>query len=256
MMKLTFLGTGSAFGTPSAGGDWGACDKNNKKNNRNCQSVIIELKGKKILVDIGPDFRNQSIQHNIDKFDFLIITHAHYDHFFGLPELPNFVKNKEGIIELHAHHDTWTSIKKSIYWLFDGDCFTSPLNDKLILKNIDYDKSSLFSDTQIDFFKQNHGEINSTGFRINDFAYCTDVNNFPKTSWEKLKDLDTLVLECDHLLPSKQHNNLEQALSWIHDLKPRVTYLTHFHPIMDYDYVSRLLPPNVFMAYDGLNIDI
>lgn len=255
-MKVTFLGTGSAYGIPTSGGDWGACNPQNIKNKRLCQSILIEERGIRILIDMGPSFREQSYIHDIRDLDAILFTHSHYDHFAGLPELPNFVKWQTRPISMYAHDETWAGIEKSIFWMFDQSIkiqyYGQYIPEK---KSFLYNQPFLIGDIEVVPFLQYHGSMNSTGFRIGDFAYTTDLNSMPEESWEVISGVKTWVLECDDLKPTIDHNNLDQALNWIELIKPEKAYLTHLSISMDHDETLKKIPAGVLIAWDGLVIE-
>ncbi len=253
-MKVTFLGSGSAYRTPALGDNWGKCDPSNAKNSRLCQSLLIEHDGKRIVVDTGPDFREQSIRYGIANVDAIIITHAHYDHYFGLPELEVLSLLQKRSIPVYAHPTTWGDVKPTVHWLLNSYGPETPA--VIEAHDLSYGRSITLAGVDILPMQQHHGRIDSTGLRIGNFAYSTDLNAMPDASFAALEGLDTWILECDSIEPSRQHNNLEQALSWVERLKPKHTYLTHIHPFVDHEYLSRLLPENVSVAYDGLQIEI
>lgn len=254
-MKVTFLGTGSAYGIPTCGGDWGACDPDNQKNRRMCQSLLIESGAARILIDMGPSFREQSIAYGVRDLDAILFTHAHYDHFAGLPELPSFVKWQTKPITLYAHRDTWAGIQKSIFWMFDDAIQIQYYGDQKP-RNADFDYSVPFKigDIEVLPILQNHGGFSSAGFRIGDFAYSTDLNSMPEQSWQALEGVKTWVLECDCVKPSKDHNHLQLAIEWINMVRPEKCYLTHLSITMDHDTVRRQLPEGADVAWDGLEI--
>lgn len=253
-MKVTLLGSGSAYRTPALGGHWGKCDPQNPKNRRLCQSILLEHQGKKVVIDTGPDFREQSIKYKISNIEAVILTHAHYDHYFGLPELEVLSLLQKRSIPVYAHPTTWTDVKPTMHWLLDS----SDPHHPPILQAHDFAYGETLSLAGLDFLpmQQHHGIIDSTGFRIGNFAYSTDLNAMPDESFAALEGIDTWILECDSIEPSRQHNNLEQALAWINKLNPARTYLTHIHPFVDHDHLSKMLPENVAVAYDGLEIEV
>jgi len=254
-MKIIFLGTGSAYGIPTSGGDWGSCDPNNKKNRRMCQSILIEEGETRILIDMGPSFREQSIAYQVRDLDAVLFTHAHYDHFAGLPELPNFVKWQTRPLALYADKDTWKGIRKSIFWMFDDGIQIQYYGDHMPqMADFDYLNPLRIGGIEILPIKQNHGGVSSAGFRIGDFAYSTDLNSMSEQSWRALEGVKTWVLECDCIKPSKDHNHLEQAIQWVEKLRPERCFLTHLSITMDHDAVSRTLPLHVEIAYDGMEI--
>lgn len=253
-MKVTLLGTGSAYRTPALGGNWGKCNPANVRNARLCQSLLLEKEGHRLIVDTGPDFREQTIRYKIDNFDAVLITHAHYDHFFGMPELEVLSLLQRRSIPVYAHPTTWRDVKPVVHWLLgQGDGSHPPIIEA---HNLEYGSSLKLKGFDILPLQQKHGHIDSTGLRIGKFAYSTDLKSIPEESFRALEGIDTWLLECDSIEPSFQHNDLEQALSWIERLKPVKTWLTHIHPFVDHDYLAAKLPENVAVAYDGLVIEV
>lgn len=249
-MKITLLGTGSTYRTPTIGGFWGKCDPNNIKNQRLCQSALIETNGKRLLIDIGPDIRQQTLSYKIDNIDAVLLTHAHYDHCFGLPELKVFSFVHQKVIPVYAHNDTWDLVASSFHWFLDKE------NTCIDRRNFEFGEEFYIHGYNILPFEQKHGEMNSTGFRIGSFAYTTDVESFPAESWKHIDSVRTWVLDCDGIEPSESHNNLKQALEWINRIQPERAYLTHIHPFVDHDHLQSLLPKGVEVAYDGQIIEV
>lgn len=252
-MKITFLGTGSAYRTPALGGHWGGCNPENPKNERLCQSILIEGGKTKIIIDTGPDIRQQTIRHNIKDIDAVLITHAHYDHFFGLPEMEVFSLLHKRSIPVYAHPSTWQGMIPAINWLLEE---RGNGNTILIRKDIAYHQEVKIGELSLVPFKQVHGSMDCTGFRLGDLAYSVDLKMLPEPSWEQLKGVKTWILECDSLKPTAMHNHLEQALEWISRLKPDQTFLTHIHPSLDHDDLLSYLPNRVAVAYDGMVINL
>ncbi len=257
-MKVTVLGCGSAYGVPLIGGDWGGCDPSNPKNRRTTPSILVEQGDTKFMVDCGPDFRVQAERHAIKVLDGILYTHPHADHIVGnfhLPMLMRYYDNKN--LPLFADRATKKEIEK--VWWFQND----PKIDVEyygngrpywveIIPNFPFMVGSL----SVLPLLQYHGKMNSIGYRIGNFAYSTDLNDMPDQSWDQLKDLDVWIVESDSESPTKMHSHLEQTLEWIARLKPRKAYITHLDYTMDYDRISAKLPENVFLAYDGLEINL
>ncbi len=256
-MKVTVLGSGSAYGVPYAGNSWGACDPSNPKNRRLAPSILLEEGASRLLVDMGPDFKTQAERHHIRELDGIFFTHPHADHItgmFNLPILMSYYQDRN--LPLYADRFTRREIEKNWWYMFDPAI------------NVEYSGPGRpywteivpYSPYQIGAFNvlpfnQNHGRINSLGFRVGDFAYCTDVHAFPEESFALLKNLKVWIVDCNcELNKDKSHSYLEQCLRWVDELKPEMTYLTHLDYTMDYDAITAKLPPHVRLAYDNLEI--
>ena len=258
-IKITVLGTGTSVGIPALGQlGWGKCDPSNPKNRRQRCAVLIQSKNTTILVDAGPDIKNQLIEHNIKKLDAVLITHSHSDHVSGLDELrPFYFYNREKI-KIYTNAETSKFLLTRFNYLFEKSISSqSYFNPPLELKHIEYFEELNINDINIKSIKQNHGVIDTLGFIFNDkFGYCTDVVDFPDNSFNRLYDLKVLIITGLRESPHLAHAHFDLSFNWIKKLKPEIAYLTHLSPESDHDAVTKLCPPNVYPAYDGLTIDI
>ena len=258
-MKITVLGTGTSVGIPSLGSlGWGKCDPSNPKNRRQRCSILIQDKGYNILVDAGPDIKNQLIEHDIKQIDAVIITHEHSDHVSGLDELRPFYFPKKEKIEIFTISRTAKFLKNRFDYLFiKNEKSQTYFQPPMKITEINYYESISILGLNIKTIKQNHGVIDTIGLIVNDkFAYCTDVVGFPDESFNKLYNLEYLVITGLRETPHIAHAHFELTFSWIDILKPNKAYLTHLSPDSDHNYVLSICPPNVEPAYDGLIIDI
>ena len=258
-MKITLLGTGTSVGIPSLGQlGWGKCNPQNPKNKRQRCAVLIQSNKTNILIDAGPDIKNQLIDHNLPSLDAIIITHEHADHISGLDELRPFYFPKQEKINIYTTERTANFLSTRFDYLFNKNeksqsYFKPPMN----LNIINYYDEINFNDINIKTIKQHHGVIDTIGLIINDkFAYCTDVVDFPDDSFNKLKNLDTLVITGLRATPHIPHAHFDLAFSWIDKLKPKKAYLTHLSPDSDHDSVLSICPNNVEPAYDNLYFNI
>ena len=258
-MKVIVLGTGTSVGIPSLGRlGWGRCDPNNPKNKRQRCAIIVKTTNTTILVDAGPDIKNQLWDNNIEEIDSILITHEHSDHVSGLDELRPFYFTKREKINLFTHKRTALFLKKRFDYLFTKSSnsqsyFQPPLNMNYIKYFEEFDIGNI----NIKTIKQDHGVMNTLGFIFNNkFAYCTDVVNFPKKSFELLYNLDLLIITGLRASPHVAHAHFDMTFEWIKKLKPKVCYLTHLSPDSDHNEVLRICPNNVEPAYDGLTLDI
>lgn len=254
-MKITILGSGSAYGVPYIGGGWGKCDPNNPKNRRLCPSVLIENDNTKFMVDMGPDIRQQAEKHQIGLLDGLFITHPHADHISGMCHLPMMmVYYKDTNLPIYADRFTRKEIEKNWWYMFDPKINVEYSGEgrPYFTEVIPYCPIKI-GDIEVMPLLQDHNSMNSLGLRIGNFAYCTDIRRFPEKSYEMLQDLDVFIVDCNNEFDTdKSHSYLEQSLRWAKELRAKKTYLTHLDYTMDYDTISAKLPENVFLAYDNL----
>lgn len=258
-MKITILGSGSAYGVPYFGGNWGNCDPANPKNRRSTASILIEEGKTKILVDMGYDISRQSEKHHIRELDAVIFTHTHADHIVGnfhVPVMMSYYHDRG--LDFYADEFTRNGIEKMWWFQYDRE---KPANfygsGRVNWKEIRPFEPLQIGGIEILPLPLIHGGMTSIGLRAGNFAYCTDLNEIPEESAARLQGLDVWLLECDSLKPSdEKHSYLEKSLRWIEQYKPRQAFLTHLDHTIDYGSVSKLLPPNVALACDDQVIEL
>ena len=264
IMRYTVLGCGSSPGTPRLNGDWGNCDPHNPKNRRLRASLLAERilpSGEKtcVVIDTGPDFRQQMLAAQVRQMDGVVYTHPHADHIHGIDDLRTFVLWQKRLMDVWADDDTYARLVEGF-----GYCFETPPGSSYppILKRHPIDHQVPFPVTGpagpivFEPLLQRHGSIHSLGFRIGDFAYCSDVSSYPDQTLERMQGLDVLIVDALQYRRHPSHMSLEEALEVIDVLKPRRTYLTHMHIPMDYETVKRETPDHVEPAHDGLVIEL
>ncbi len=260
-MKVTVIGSGSAYGVPAVGGDWGDCDSSHPKNRRSGPSILIEDDMTRILVDMSADFREQSERHQIRHLDAVLFTHGHADHIMGNFHLPRMMKYFDAQdLSLYALPETREEIEK-VFWYQHtaGTKVNYTGAGRAIWRDIVPYQPITVGKIEVMPLAQEHGSIMSLGFRVGNFAYSTDFNAFPDQTWDALQGLDYWLVECNSLYKNEKsvehkHQYLENVLSMIDTLKPKQTWLTHMDATMDFETVSRMLPDNVRMAWDGCEI--
>ncbi|WP_417816425.1 MBL fold metallo-hydrolase [Thalassospira alkalitolerans] len=256
MTKITILGCGSSNGVPSVGLGWGKCNPKNPKNRRLRSSILIEQAGKKILVDVTPDFREQALQHDINHIDAVLFTHAHADHVHGIDELRWINVAMHRPIDVYASSTTIAEIDHRFGYVFEPlaegvDFYYKPVLIPHVISG-----PLVPAGVPITAFSQSHGYGETLGFRVGNFAYSTDVVDFPEESREHLYGLDVWVVDCLRHKPHATHAHLEKALEWVAEFKPKQTYFTHMSILLDYDQAMADTPENVAPAYDGLVINV
>ena len=252
-MKITFLGTGTSQGIPIIGSDHPVCKSDNPKDNRLRSSVLINWDNNNFVIDCGPDFRTQMLNSNCSRIDAIIYTHEHSDHVAGLDDIRPFFFN-QGKIPVYAHERVLNELKKRFYYIFD-DNYAYPGSPKVIENII----SSNFNinEKKIVPIDALHRDLQIFGYRFENFAYLTDIKTIKKKEINKLYDLEVLVINALRIEEHYSHFNLHQALEFITEVRPRKAYLTHIsHMLGFHDEVQKILPKNVFLAYDGLEITI
>lgn len=253
-MKMRFLGTGTSTGNPEIGCRCEVCTSSDRRDWRFRASVLVEIEGKRILIDCGPDFRMQMLKTlETDYFmnlDGVLLTHEHYDHVGGLDDLRAFCRN--GALPVYAENNVAKAIHSRLSYVFKEDKYPGIPNLTLIPVT---NRPFVVSGIKIIPIRLMHGNLPIFGYRIDNYAYLTDLKTIPEGEFEKLKDLDTLVINALRIKEHIAHQNLQQALQNIKRINPRRAYLTHVsHHIGLHSLIERSLPENVFIAYDGLVI--
>ena len=262
--RFTILGCASSPGVPRINGDWGACNPNNPRNRRTRAAFLVEQIGPDggrttVVVDTGPDFREQMITAKVQQVDAVLYTHAHADHLHGIDDLRAYFLLQRERIPIYADAVTMDRIYQGFGYCLEtppGGNYPPIVEPRLI--------SSLDEPIVIDgdggpikvlAHRQVHGDINSLGFRFDDVAYCSDVSDFPPESIPRLGGLDLLIIDALQHKYHPSHLSLEQALEWIAKLGPHRAVLTHMHLPLDYDAVNATTPDHVQAAYDGMSIE-
>jgi phosphoribosyl 1,2-cyclic phosphate phosphodiesterase len=255
-MRITVLGSGGSAGVPLIGGDWGACDPANPKNRRRRPSILVEDRNVRVLVDSGPDVREQLIAAGVTWLSAVVYTHSHADHTHGMDDLRGINIAMGKPLDAYADRGTLDDLMHRFGYCFTpikpGANFYKPM---LVVHEIDGPFS--VGGMEILPFEQDHGWMKSLGFRFGDFAYSTDVVRLDEAAFSALKGVDTWIVDCARIAPPHPvHAHLETTLEWIRRVRPRRAYLTHMNQTVDYDNLMRLLPPGVEPAYDGLVIEM
>lgn len=255
-MKVIILGCGHSCGTPMIGNQWFNCDPNNPKNRRTRPSILIQHEEKNILIDTSPDLRQQLLDNDIGDIHAVLYTHAHSDHAHGINDVGIISRNKKELIPVYATQSTFDILNQSFRYAFkndDGiDHYAPFLKPNIIQTGTPF---SLFG-LEILPLEQDHGYGPSITFRINDFAYSTDVKKFSGTSFEQLRGITTWIVDCLKETEHPTHAHLPLTLEWIKDLGPRHTILTHMHPLLDYETLKAKLPEGVEPGYDGMVVSL
>ena len=262
--RFTILGCGSSPGVPRITGEWGACDPANPKNRRMRASLLVEQfdeAGQRtvVVVDTGPDFRSQMIAAGPRELHAVVLTHAHADHLHGIDDIRSFVYKNEHRMPVWADPGTMERVMEGFRYCFETPAGSNypPIARPMTIASLNTIFEVEGPGGAVPFLPvvQNHGEGHSLGFRIGDFAYCTDVSDFPAESLPKLEGLKTLVIDCLQYRRHPSHLSLQQALDRIEQLKPGRAILTHMHIPLDYETVRRETPDHVEPAYDGMVIE-
>lgn len=253
-MQLVLLGVGSSAGTPAVGCSCATCVSTNPKNKRTrCSAALTLPGGEVLLIDTGPDLRQQSLRENMKRVDAVLYTHTHADHIHGIDDLRAFCQLQRKQIPLYGNQDAMEHIAcKFAYALREpGNFWDLPI---LSINKIE-GTFQLFG-TTIMPIPVKHGRSDILGYRIGNMAYLTDISAIPETSLALLKGLDVLLLDCLRYAPHPTHINLEQSLAYASLINARETYMIHMTHELEFEALSHQLPPSVYVGFDGLKLNI
>lgn len=251
-MQLTILGAGSSAGTPVIGCQCETCLSTDVRNKRTrCSSVVTLESGEQILIDTGPDLRQQALREGLTKVDAVLYTHPHADHLHGIDDLRAFCQINRQQIPLYANQMTSDHIKsKFAYTLREPSNFW----DLPVLSIHEAETPFELFDTNIMPIPIMHGRLPINAYRIGNLAYMTDVSLIPEASFDLLQGLDVLLIDCLRTEPHPTHINIEQSLAYASQINAKQTVLIHMTHELEYDTLSKMLPDNVIVGYDGLKL--
>ena len=253
-MKISFLGTGTSQGIPVIGSSHPVCLSSDPKDKRLRVSVLVQYRDSNIVIDCGPDFRQQMLSNPIDHLDAILFTHEHSDHTAGLDDIRPFFF-RQGDIPVYAHKRVLESLRKRFDYIF---ATTDKYPGAPSVREVEIENRTFkVGDITVIPVNVMHNRVQVFGFRIGNFAYITDAKTIAEEEKKKLKGLDVLVINALREEPHHSHFSLPEALDFIKELKPKRSYLTHIsHALGFHEQVQATLPENVFLAYDNLKINI
>ncbi|KAF2518672.1 MBL fold metallo-hydrolase [Flavobacterium salilacus subsp. salilacus] len=254
-MKVWFLGTGTSQGIPVIGSDHPVCLSDDPRDKRLRVSVWIHWENYSYVIDCGPDFRQQMLVSKCPQVDGILFTHEHADHTAGLDDIRPFFF-KQGDIPIYGHKRVIESLKRRFDYIFEEeDKYPgAPSVHAIEVKN---NKPFTVGNKTAYPFMALHGSLEVFGYRIEDFAYLTDVKTIADEEIAKIKGVKVMVVSALRIASHPTHFNLEEALDFIKKIQPERAYLTHISQHMGFhEAVQQQLPENVFLAYDNLQITI
>jgi phosphoribosyl 1,2-cyclic phosphate phosphodiesterase len=254
-MKIKIVGSGTSQGVPIIGCTCPTCLSENPKDKRLRVSAYVEVEGLKILIDTSIDFRQQMLRAGITDLDAVLFTHHHVDHILGMDDLRQINQRYRKYIDIYGNKLTLDEIKITFRYALDEKLksyWAVPLVNFNYLEN----KPFKIKETEIIPIEVFHGRLKIFGYRIGKFAYITDASKIPDEEMSKLENLDVLILNSLRKEPHPTHFNLKQATELAVKLKAKKTYFTHITHDLKHDETNAILPENVELAYDGLEMEI
>jgi phosphoribosyl 1,2-cyclic phosphate phosphodiesterase len=252
-MKVRILGCGTSSGVPRIGNDWGDCDPAEPKNRRTRSSILVESDSQRLLVDCGPDLREQLLAADIASLDAVMVTHDHADHCHGIDDLRQVAHHIGGPVPLYARPNTLRRLGKRFTYAFEGTPLYPPVLNGIKLG----DEFSLGS-ARLCFVDQPHGGITSLGIRADEgdrsLGYAIDFHELTPAMANLYAGIDFWICDCLRRKPHPTHAHLDAVLGWARELEVGQLLLTHLDKSMDYATLSAELPDWAAPAYDGQEI--
>jgi phosphoribosyl 1,2-cyclic phosphate phosphodiesterase len=254
-VKLRILGCGTSAGVPRIGPDWGACDPEEPRNRRLRASLLVESGGERLLVDCGPDLRQQLLDAEVGEIDALVVTHDHADHCHGIDELRPLAQRRKAPVALHARLYVIERLRERFGYAFAGSGFYAAVVDPVVIG-----EELTLGEATIRFVDQPHGGITSLGMRLDEdghsAVYAIDFSQMTDEMASLYEGVDVMICDCLQRRPHPTHAYLDGVLGWARDLRIGQLYLTHMNNSMDYSTLAAELPDWAAPAHDGLEIEL
>jgi phosphoribosyl 1,2-cyclic phosphate phosphodiesterase len=249
-VKIRILGCGTSTGVPRIGNDWGDCDPAQPRNRRTRSSILIESDGERLLVDCGPDLREQMLAAGLIDIDRVIVTHDHADHCHGIDDLRQIAQHLRRQVPLHARQNTLERLRKRFSYLFEGMALYPPVVEPVAITGPEG-----LGIATLSYVDQPHGGITSLGMRVDEdrhsLGYAIDFHDFTDDMSRLYDGVDLWICDCLRRTPHPTHVHLDAALGWARELKVGQLLLTHLDKSMDYATLVAELPDWAEPAYDG-----
>lgn len=254
-MRVTVLGSGTSSGVPTIGCECATCQSDDKRDKRLRPSVMVEIDGKRIIIDTSSDFRQQCIENGIASIDAVIYTHHHFDHIAGFDDLRAFNFTSKKSIPVYLTQETYIHLSRIFEYAFDQ---TKRKESSAPQVKVSFIDKAVFSASGITCtpIPLKHGSMDVTGYRIKDFAYCTDCSEITEEGFDLLKGVRFLILDGLRYRPHPTHLTIAQAIQVAEKIGAEHTWLTHIAHDVKHDEGNQYLPKQMSLGFDGLTIEI
>ena len=253
-LKVRVLGSGTSSGVPTIGCSCAVCQSDDPRDVRLRPSVLVRHEGRNIVIDTTPDFRAQILKANVRTLDAILYTHGHADHILGLDDVRPFNYFQQSRIPIYAAAPALAIIRRVFEYVFDNRERSTHV-PKLDVHEIGDEPFEVLG-LRVEPVPVVHGHQTIHGFRIGTFGYLTDHSEIPAASLEKLRGLDVLFLDALRHRPHPSHSTVEASVATARMLGAKRTYFTHMCHDVPHAETEANLPPGIFLAYDGLEIEV
>ncbi len=255
-MKITLLGTGTSQGVPVIGCKCDVCRSTKPKDKRLRTSAMLEWDNNRYIIDCGPDFRMQMLHEEVNRIDGIFFTHEHADHTAGLDDIRPLYFRQGFPMPIYGLPRVIDDLKKRFNYIFT-DVNRYPGTPRVAVNLLESHKTINISGKILEPLPVLHGQLSILGYKIDNLAYITDAKTLPESTIKTLKYIDLLIVNSLHHSPHKTHFNLKETLQTIEIIQPKQAVLTHIsHHMGLYDEISRQLPQNVTLGYDGMVLEV
>jgi len=254
-VRLEFLGTGTSNGVPVVGCHCAVCTSDNPKNQRYRPSVVVDWRGKRLLIDTPPELRLQLLRARISYLDALLYTHTHADHLFGLDDIRAINQLRGGPLPVYGSVETLERLRQQFYYVFVATPAAGGKPSLDLREIAPLDGPFQAEGVPVQAVPIMHGSTPVLGFRFGNLAYLTDTNQIPESSFQLLQGLDILVIDALREARHPTHFSVGEALEVTRRLRPRRTYFTHICHDLEHESANQRLPAGVEVAFDGLVVE-
>ena len=262
--EIIFLGSGTSMGVPTLGCGCAVCTSTDPRNRRTRPSIAIQWDREEaqrdprpahtVLIDTGPDFREQALREKIYHVDAVFYTHAHADHIMGMDDLrPISFHLKPASLPLYADAETDRILRRVFDYTFSANA-TYPTRARVELRRLEGTESAEVLGMRFQRIPLMHGDLEVAGFRFGSAAYLTDMSSIPESSLPLLKGLDVLILDALRPQPHPSHATIDEGLRWVERIQPRQAWFTHMSHEVDHATTEAEFPEHVRLGFDGLRI--
>jgi phosphoribosyl 1,2-cyclic phosphate phosphodiesterase len=253
--SFLFMGTGGSMGVPAIGCSCETCTSSLPENKRLRSSGLLKVGGKILLIDVGPDFREQALKFKIDHLDGVLITHPHFDHVGGLDDLRIYYFIQKHALPCLLSQESLDDLALRYHYMMrplqPGKSICAQIDFQVL--ESDFGKRN-FQGIPIEYMSYFQTNMKVTGFRVGTFAYVSDIREYTDDLLNSLSGVKTLVLSALRHTPTLMHFSIDEAIALARRVGAQITYLTHVAHDLEYQTTSAMLPPDVRLSYDGLEI--